>query len=163
MLFLSCSYTSLLYYLWIMLQNSLRAGGMTDIDSTYSSSSGGIGSSLSVVYPPAEPKSSAPGFVGSTGIGETEKSLTNISGDTFPAMLARPRVDGCMPRAEAISCTRAIPSDVRQDLRRRMAMFIEALVISPHCKRAACMRSVRAHDQEELQEFPHSPESMVMP
>jgi hypothetical protein len=48
-------------------------------------------------------------------------------------------------------------------LRRRMAMFIEALVISPHCKRAACMRSVRAHDQEELQEFPHSPESMVMP
>jgi hypothetical protein len=89
------------------------------------------------VYPPAEPKSSAPGFVGSTGIGETEKSLTNSSDDTFPETLARPRVDGCMPRAAAISCTRAIPSDVRQDLRKRMAMFIEALIISPYCKRAA--------------------------
>jgi hypothetical protein len=115
-----------------MIQNSLRAGGMIDIVSTYSSSSCGIGSSLSVVYPPGEPKSSAPGFVGSTGIGETEKSLTNSLDDIVPETLVRPCVDGCTPREDAISSTRSTPSGVRHDLRRSMAMFIKALILLPH-------------------------------
>jgi hypothetical protein len=110
------------------------------------------------VYPPAEPKSSVPGFVGSTGTGETEKSLANRSADTFPEMLARPCEESCMPREDAISRTRAIPSDVRQDLRRRMAMCIEALVISPYFSRTSGIRRDRACDQEELPESKTAPE-----
>lgn len=132
-----------------MLHNSLCAGGMTEIDSTYSSSSRGIGSVVSVVYPPAEPKSSVPGFVGSTGTGETEKSVTNRSADTLPETLARPYVDSCMPRADAISCTRVIPSDVRQDLRRRMAMCIEVLVILPYFSCTSGMRCERASGKQD--------------
>ena len=101
------------------------------MNSTYSSSSGGTGSAISVIYPPGEPKSLFPGGVGSTGVGETPKSLTKESTGTLPETLTCPLTDGLIPSEDAISFTLAIPSDVRQDLCSRMLIFIGVLIISP--------------------------------
>jgi len=101
------------------------------MDSTNSLSFAGTGSFISVIYPPGEPKSLFPGGVASTAVGETPKSLTKESTGTLPETLTRPLADGVIPSEDTVSFTRAIPSDVRQDLRSRMLIFIGALIISP--------------------------------